>query len=265
MQRLLKYEFIKKSKLFLIAIITAIIFNILLGALFGEGGIAVFLSLLPLALVILYTIELIKTYSDDVNKKTGYMIFLTPNSGYSIIGSKLIFTLIVALIFFVTYILFLASNLSILVISKYSMSGFLEMFNKVIEEINILFKKSVGFNIGDILLLMFMALSSTIVFTLTVYASITLRKSIFSDIKYGGLISFIIFILLNIIIAKCSELVFNMLDINYMVYGLNIDVTKSYPSEFMFKLCMLSSAYNIVVCAILMLFSGYLLEHKINL
>ena len=89
MLKLIKFEFIRKYKLLSMTLISAIALNILAISR-GPGGSTMFILLFPLVLSVLYLIDIIKMYSEDLNKKTGYMLFMTPNSGYKIISSKLL-------------------------------------------------------------------------------------------------------------------------------------------------------------------------------
>ncbi|QSX05524.1 hypothetical protein JYG23_12710 [Sedimentibacter sp. zth1] len=267
MIKLIKYEFIKKSKLFLILLVSSILANVALGLIYDMSGIAIFLGLSPIILGILYIYELIKTYSDALNKNTGYMTFMTPNSGYKIIGSKLLFTLLVGLIFFIGYIMFVGVNGLIIVIRNFPLGQLKEGFTTLLIELNEVAKQLLNMNIGDVLLFVLMILVSSIVFTLTVYSSITIRKSLFSNTKYGGVLSFIIFIVLNLIIGKLGELLSRGVNLDYTIQQINIsnNINITYPSKYMFTLFMVMIVYNAVVSLVLMISSGYLLEHKINL
>ncbi len=266
MLKLIKYEFIKKSKLLLILLVTAILANIGLGLAYGENGMGMFLGLSPLVLGIIYLYELIKTYSDDLNKKTGYMLFMTPNSGYKIIGSKLITIILVGFIFFTSYMIFVLANLSII---AYKMVGDFSLIadgiNQLIEGLNMLISGTLGINIGDLLLIFIVGIVSSIVFVLTVYAAITIRKSIFSNTKFGGLLSFIIFVIINVIYSNLAELVGNMFKIETIVTEISANLTVTHPSSQIFLLFAAMIVFNCIIASILMLGSGYLVEKKINL
>lgn len=266
MLKLLKYEFIKKSKLLLILLITAILANIGLGIAYGENGIGMFLVLSPLVLGIIYLYELIKTYSDDLNKKTGYMLFMTPNSGYKIIGSKLITIILVGFIFFTSYMIFVLTNLSII---AYKMVGDFSLIadgiNQLIEGLNMIINGTLGISIGDLILIFIVGIVSSIVFVLTVYAAITIRKSIFSNTKFGGILSFIIFVIINVIYSKLGDLVGNLFKFESITNEISSNVIVTYPSSMMFELFAVLIVFNCIIASLLMLGSGYLIEKKINL
>lgn len=266
MLKLIKYEFVKKSKLLLILLVVAILANIGLVLALKDVGIALFLGFTPLALVILYLYELIRTYSDDLNKKTGYMLFMTPNSGYKIIGSKLIFIITEGAILFVSYLIFVFFNL--VGIAYKATGSFSEIFYGIRQIINLVNSTTVmqfGINIGDLLLIVMMILTSAIVFALIVYSAMTIRKSIFSETKFGGLLSFIIFVIINYIYGKLYDVVSRAFQFNVITERINTNITVSYPSASMFKIFGIMIIFNTIVSAALMLSSGYLIEKKINL
>jgi hypothetical protein len=266
MLKLIKYEFIKKSKLLLILLITAILANLAVAVAFGEYGIGLFLGLTPIALIILYLYELIRTYSDDLNKKTGYMLFMTPNSGYKIIGSKLIFIITEGLILFVSYLIFLFINICALALKATGdFSEITHAVNEIINAVNSGVIAQFGINLGDVLLIVLMILVSAIVFTLIVYSAMTIRKSIFSDIKYGGIISFIIFIGLNYVYGKLANLISTAFQFEVITERINTNFAMTYPSSAMFEMFGITIAFNVIISILLLLGSGYLIEKKINL
>ena len=266
MFKLIKYEFIKKNKLLLIILVVAILANLALGLIYGENGMAIFLGLSPLVLGIIYLYELIRTYSDDLNKKTGYMLFMTPNSGYKIIASKLITIILEGLLFGLFYSIFVFLNLSII---AYKMVGdfslITEGIRQIIQGFNMLVNGTFGINIGDLMLIFIMGVVSAILFILTVYAAITLRKSIFSNAKFGGVLSFIIFVIINIVIGELAGLVEKIFNFRYVVQNINSTVSVTYPSAAMFEIFSVMIVFSSIMAAALMLGSGYLVEKKINL
>lgn len=266
MLKLIKYEFVKKSKLLLILLITAIIANLAIAIAFGDTGVGLFLGFTPFALIVLYLYELIRTYSDDLNKKTGYMLFMTPNSGYKIIGSKLIFIITEGLILFVSYLIFLIVNIIALALKATGdFSEITHAINEMIRAINSGVIAQFGMNLGDVLLIVLMILVSAVVFALIVYSAMTIRKSIFSNIKYGGLLSFIIFIGLNYVYGKLANLVSIAFQFEVVTERINTNFTMTYPSSAMFELFGITIAFNIIISILLILGSGYLIEKKINL
>ncbi|HHZ02498.1 MAG TPA: hypothetical protein GX396_06125 [Tissierellia bacterium] len=263
MFKLIKYEFIKKYRLITLILITAVAFNIFLIFRGAEGSL-LFLIFSPIVLYILYLVDIIKMYGDDLNKKTGYMIFMTPNSGYKIITSKLLTAVLEGLGLLFIYFLFFIAN-SLYIIS--SLGGYIGL-SHVINEINSFFSGNIGyqFNIVHLFLFLLTAMVVLIAFITTVYTAITIRKSLFSEVKYGGLLSFIIFVFINWTISWLSDRFFDFLSIT--TYNNNfeflIDTGRFLPDTFyMFLLPIV--AFALIQIMVLAAFSGYLLEKKINL
>lgn len=268
MLKLIKYEFIKKSKLLLILLISAILANIGLVLAYGTEVILIFLSVAPVILVVLYLFELIMTYSEDLNKKTGYMLFMTPNSGYKILGSKLITIFLEGILLLTSYFIFSVVNLSVMAYKKAGDFSFIgDAMREIVDAFNKLLSGTLGINIGDLGLIFILLLTVSIIFVLTVYTAITIRKSIFSNAKFGGVLSFIIFVILNIVYGKLADLIGHIFNFQNVAVTTQIsaNVAVSYPSAHMFKIFTVLIIFNCITASILMLCSGYLIEKKINL
>lgn len=255
MLNLIKYEFVKKYKLALAALIISASLNIFL-ITNGAAGSAMFLAFFPMVMAIIYIGDIIKMYSDDLNKKSGYMLFMTPHSGYEIIVSKLITAVIEGLAILLLYFIYTLINGAYIIY----VSGADINFNEIINAVNSLLSGSLGFNLGHVFMFLLTALLFLISFITTVYTAMTIRKSIFSEIKFGGALSFLIFILLNFAISKVSSEVFNLLTPYYNTF------TMSRPTATELVYIMMPiNIWSIVQSIILTLCSGYLLENKINL
>lgn len=255
MLNLIKYEFAKKYKLALAALIISASLNIFLIAN-GVAGSAMFLAFFPMVMAIVYIGDIIKMYSDDLNKKSGYMLFMTPHSGYEIIVSKLITAVIEGLAILLLYFIYTLINGAYIIY----MSGADINFNEIINAVNSLLSGSFGFNLGHVFMFLLTALLFLISFITTVYTAMTIRKSIFSEIKFGGALSFLIFILLNFAISKVSSEVFNL----FTPYYNTFTMSRPTATELVY-IMMPINIWSIAQSIILTLCSGYLLENKINL
>lgn len=249
MLNLIKYEFIRKYRMFAVLIVTTILAGIFMSLKFGESGLPVFAIILSIGMFILYSVDVVKMYSQDINKKTGYMIFMTPNSGYTVIGSKVITALLEGLGMLIFFILIVTLNSAII----YGPSEFLK----------IRFLNG-GLSFNEVILNIFIVLTAVLLFAmqflLTIYSSITIRKSVLANVKLKGLISFGIFLLLNYIIGKISAIPYDMLG-----YSTDIAIIDGPLAGEMFKLLSPAMITSIIMCALLTFLSGYLLEKKINL
>ncbi|MEL7649685.1 MAG: hypothetical protein AAGU76_16440 [Sedimentibacter sp.] len=256
MLKLIKYEFLRKYKLIAITVVSAAALNLFLMTR-GAAGSASFLMLFPMVLAVMYVSDVIRMYSDDLNKKSGYMLFMTPNSGYKIIVSKLAAAVLEGLGILLLYFVFILINGAVMV---YQTRRFID-FSEIMEDINILLSGNIGINLGHIFIFLFAALVFVIGFIVTVYTAMTIRKSIFSEIRFGGLLSFIIFIALNWALTYSSEKIYSLVS---PYYGSSMNAAGISPSELAVMVFPVI-AVSIIQSIALTIGSGYLLEKKINL
>ncbi|MCG8484835.1 MAG: hypothetical protein MJA31_16095 [Clostridia bacterium] len=200
---LIKYEFIKKYRMFMVVCITTIIAGIAISIRFGESGFPLFSGLLAVGLFVLYAVDIVMMYSQDINKKTGYMIFMTPNSGYAIIASKVITALLEGLGMLVFFILAMTIN-------GLMIFGPGELFEISFWNIDIPYQQIVT----NLFIILTTALLFAIQFLLTIYSAITIRKSVLSNVKFKGLISFAIFLLLNYVIEKIYTIPYEIMNLS---------------------------------------------------
>lgn len=249
MLNLIKYEFVKKYRMFMAVIFTTILAGIYTSLKFGERGLAALAIILSVGLFILYAVDVVRMYSQDINRKTGYMIFMTPNSGYTVIGSKVITALLEGLGMLIFFILAMILNGTIV----FGPSNFFE----------ISFLNG-GLPFNDLILYMSIVLTTVLLFAiqflLTIYSAITIRKSVLANVKLKGLISFGIFIALNYIVGKIYEMPYNILN-----YSENVEIVNMPLPIELFKMLAPLMVTSIILCAALTFLSGYLLEKKINL
>jgi hypothetical protein len=254
MLNLIKYEFVKKNKIYAITLIMTIVINILLITR-GAAGSSIFLAFFPMVMAVFYIVDILKMYSDDLNKKSGYMLFMTPNSGYKIIVSKLITAVVEGFAILLLYFIYILINGSYIIYT----AGIDINYNEIINAVNGLLSGSFGFNLGHIFMFLITGLLFLISFLTTAYTAMTIRKSIFSEVKFGGALSFIIFIVINWGISSISSEFFNLLTPVYDSFSANPSA-----SELVYILFPIN-VVSIIQIIILTFCSGYLLEQKINL
>jgi len=257
MFKIIKYDFIRKYKLILIILIAAVFLNLLAIVKFSVQGGVMFLGLFPIAMILLYIVDIIKMYSDDLNKKSGYMLFMTSYSGYKIIVSKLITAILEAIAILLLYLIFILIN------SIYfsTTQGFDLNVNEIISAVNTILSGRLGFNLGHVFVFLLTVLVFATGFILTAYTSITIRKSIFSETKFGGVLSFIIFIALNWASSFSSSKLMSILPPYYDISG---DLGQISATQLIIALLPII-ILSVVESILMTLGSGYLLEKRINL
>lgn len=260
MFKILKYDFIRKYKFIAIIVFSAIFLNLLLIAKFNIQGSFTFIGIFPFVLIVIYITDIIKMYSDELNKTTGYMLFMTSNSGYKIIISKVITAIFEGLLILLLYFIIIVVN-SIYINSVQGYSFNIDL-SEIIKSINLFLSGYFGFNLGHLFIILFTSLSFIISFILTVYTSNTIRKSIFSEIKLGGFLSFIIFIALNWATSYTSGKILSWIKPNFnFVITAKDFITSTELAMMLLPVIMIS----MVQSTLMIIISGYLLENKINL
>jgi hypothetical protein len=257
MYNLIKFEFARKKMSLAIAAALTVIGQIFVLFKFfqldevsrnaaGDEIFGIFLGVTMVGFGILYFIDIIFLFRNDLFKQEGYMLFMTPHNGYTILGSKLIFGLLEGLAIAIVYVGLLFLNLKV-------------MLNVPIDF------EMIGVNgimimtgIKGLILGIFMLIE----FALTVYLSFALFKSLFNNTRFKGLITFGIFIVINIVKSKFVEVVANILGKNFT----NVEIT---ATDLMLESVNTAINYGLVAtilsAVILFIGTGYLLENRINL
>lgn len=257
MLTLIKYEF--RKHLVVIAILVAMIIGIQAFALYsiasGENAfVALAFSLIMFgvfaSVVMIFTLG-IQTYSRELGSRNSYMMFMTPHTPYTIIASKLLFTFFVALI--ATAITVMCGIIDWhLLMDTSDKSFWIRMIIKSIEDFfdNYFDMEFTQFlmSISVTLILLWLTVFTYIC---VAYFSITLSATAFSNRKGRGLLSFIIFVVICIILAKISD----MLPDAQMGTGYIQDLTEP----------LWSYILDIVAIAGAIAGTGYLLDKKISL
>lgn len=260
MFKIIKYDFIRKYKLLLITIICSILLNLLAVAKNGVNGSFGFLIAFPILIAILYIGDIIKMYSDDLNKKSGYMLFMTSHSGYQVVVSKVITAILEGLTILLLYLIFIIINsLYISFVQGFELNV---NIGEVIKAINLVLSGNLGFNLGHVFVFLLTAFVLAISFIMTAYTAITIRKSLFSEVKLGGFLSFVIFVGLNWATSFTSGKLMSALSPNYenaINFGSRISATE------LVMLLLPVMILSAVESVIMIIGSGYLLEKKINL
>lgn len=137
-------------------------------------------------------------------------------------------------------------------------------YSQIVRGVNQLLSGTFGFNLGHVLVLLIAVLAFLIAFITTVYTAMTIRKSIFSEIKFGGLFSFIIFLLINWLLSLVSDKFHDIMTPYYD--SINAVSNAGNISAGGLALILLPIISVFIIQAIVLTgFSGYLLEKKINL
>lgn len=253
MLRLMKYEMRKNI------LGVAILFSIIMGlecyflvSAFASSGEHTIISAAILMLVTFVAyfcvfIFGINTYSKELKSKSGYMTFMTPISSFTVIGSKLLVTLLEGIFFAVLLIVLACIDMAVME------AQFPE--TKIFTDFVDMFVTAMDINAGEILLgILGSILELLITFVAIVsmaYLAITLSSTAFQNRKFKGIISTIIFIVIMVIVSEVAELILN-------------DASASNTFD-LFIAMIPAFLYYIAVAVISIFVSGTLLEKKVSL
>ena len=208
MLRLLKYELRKTlfSKLILLGV-TAIAQAVFLIGLWGKkentmavgAGLLFFIAVSGIALMGILSLA---TLHKDMNTRQGYMLFMTPNSCYKILGAKVIecgLSLMIAGAFFFGLGVLDFS----LLLGKDNNEQIWKMFNEILTSIN----SQIKLDAPHLSALAFCMLASWLCTITTAYLSDVVISSLLNGKKGNWVITFVLFIALNYGIEKLLTLV----------------------------------------------------------
>lgn len=206
MLKLMKYEY-KKNRimLLLLAAVTAALELFFLGTVvFDDMGLIPYaIILLALAAVISFTIVLIfgiTNYKSELNSKSCYLIFMTPNSSLKIILSKMLYILALSIVTVIVFTGLMFIDLSVLM-------GYLgeTIDMSMIKEVFTLLLDMAGVDTQLVGAYLLVGMISSVVGMFSIfgiaYLAITLSKTVLNNNKYNGILSFVFFIILMIIVS----------------------------------------------------------------
>lgn len=236
MFKLIKYEFRKQllSKV-IILLVLAILEILFLFGLFTEkedliGTAMILFTILTFGAMFFVSFESILTFSNDLRTKHSYMLFLTPHSSYSIVGAKVISSMLQILLTTAAFVAFALINFSIVAIRYSTINEVFKMFKagfRMLLDINL--------NMGDFLLVLLSGILSWIAIVIVAMLSITLSTTLLSTVKWKGVLSVVFFLVLN-------WGIYNFLDV-ITPETQALFARSSYILSCMYMMCIVTLAY----------------------
>lgn len=224
MLKLMKYEFKKQKFSKLVILFVAVLLEVyFLFSLFMDkmqeiNKAMVFFLVLTFGALFFVCFESIFTFSNDLKQKCSYMLFLTPNSAFSVIGAKVLSSAI-------TIILTGLSFLGVFLLNGTLMLAKYDSLNKIVDIVKSAFESIMqidGFTI-NLLISTFVLMLCSWLLTLTLaFFAITLSTTFLANSKARGVVSFVIFLLLNIVFSKISDV--GTFNVRYMTIRCIYDI-----------------------------------------
>lgn len=255
MLKLVKYEFSKSRFILLIATVIFVILegwyliNYALDDMETMGVAAGFLTLAAIASFFMVFVMGIVSYSNELKSKQGYMIFMTPTSTLKIVLSKLV------------YVFFLGTVV-IGIVGMATLFDFKLLADKMNQEFPILemldlLDKAFGIDVLEGITLIGLQLLTSIMSFYSVvvmaYLAITFSATVLQNNKVREIISFVLFIVIVIALARVEEIM----------------ITKEITAVSTFVEALIyivpSLIYNTVITVLGIMGTTYLLDKKISL
>ena len=203
MLKLIKYELRKTwiTKAILLAI-TAIAEVLYLIGLYGERDALTSTGVLLLAFlafggVLVIGLESILTLHRDMNTRQGYMLFMTPNSCYKILGAKVLECGVSILLAGAFYFALGALDITLLL----AKAGQLDRLWKLIQEFLTHFSvagRPVEINLRALSAVTFVLLTGWISFVTTACLADIICAALLNGKKHNGIISFLLFVVISL-------------------------------------------------------------------
>ena len=209
MSKLIKYEFRKTwpAKLVVLAF-TLIAEIVFLVGVFGDNPDRTGIGIALLALTAMFGIFAIGVQSlvilhRDMSTKQSYMLFMTPNSRWAILGAKVLENGLSVLLSGVFFALLALGDLSLLLGKNHQ----LEQLWTMIQDVWRSFNAEIELNQMNFLLFALLIVVSWVNTVMTAVLADVVACALLNGKRFSGLIAFILFFVLNYLTAKIGSLV----------------------------------------------------------
>lgn len=199
MFKLMKYEFRKTwvTKLILLGITAAaeaaFLFNLYTDKEDGLAASIGILTLLAVFGVLFIGLQSVITLHRDMNTKQGYMLFMTPNSCYKILGAKVLENGLSILVTGAFYFALGALDITLLFAKQGQLNQIWQLLQDVIKSIN----EEIPLTADALAAFTFSLLAGWISTVVTAYLADVISAALLNGKSFNGVISFVIFLALN--------------------------------------------------------------------
>ncbi|MBQ9120480.1 MAG: hypothetical protein IJY09_10600 [Lachnospiraceae bacterium] len=207
MLKLMKYEFRKQlfSKLAIAGILILLEIYFFYGLLADNGDAmgtsAGLLGALTFVAILYVSFECIFTFNNDLKTKQSYMLFMTPQSTYSIMGAKILSAILQIILVALVFGAVVAADVFAIIAKNGNVKDFLELCQQFIQAV---FELEV--DAGTVVIVLAEILVEWMLLVILGMFSITLSTTFMANSKARGVVSFVIFIALNVVLSKVSNL-----------------------------------------------------------
>ena len=202
MLKLMKYEFKKTwiTKLILLGVTAVAEIAFLVGLYTdkeGPLGLSIFvLMMLAFGGVLVIGLESVLILHRDMNTKQSYMLFMTPNSCYSILGAKVLECGISIFITGAFYFALGALDVTLLFAKQGQLNRIWEMIQDIISSFSVN-GHALTLNLESMAGFAFSLLTAWISTVTTAYLAVTVSAALLNGKRFNGLLSFVLFLALS--------------------------------------------------------------------
>lgn len=199
MFKLMKYEFRKTwiTKLILLGITAAaeiwFLVSLYMEKEDGLAGSIGILTLLAVFGVLFIGLQSVITLHRDMNTKQSYMLFMTPNSCYKILGAKVLENGLSIALTGAFYFALGALDISLLFAKQGQLNQIWQMIQDMLKSIN----EQIPLNAEGLAAFTFSLLAGWISTVVTAYLADVISAALLNGKSFNGVISFVIFLALN--------------------------------------------------------------------
>ncbi|MBQ9264889.1 MAG: hypothetical protein IJ189_11875 [Clostridia bacterium] len=207
MSKLMKYEFRKTlaTKLILLGITAVAEIAFLLGLYLEKTRLlatsVAILTLLAIGGILMIGLGSILIFHRDINTKQSYMLFMTPNSCYKILGAKVIENGLSILLGGAFFFTLGAIDIALL----FAKEGNIQEMWKWIEDLIHSINKNIQLDAKGLACVTFGLLSSWIATVTTAYLAEAVSAALLNGKKYNGVLSFALFLVITILLSWLGQ------------------------------------------------------------
>lgn len=250
MFNLIKYELKGYFKDFIIILGIIALVNILLYTrmnTWSKGAIVSLSFLVTFGAFIIVLIWNIKLFSRDMYEDSGYLLFTLPQTGYSVLGAKLITSIIQALIVGAVALIFNFISLQIL-------DDFRNNAQMVFSNINP--------NLAPISVMS--SLLNYVFFLTTIYFSIALSKIAIKKRRFGKLGAFVIFVVFSLIVGKITMTISKAFPQSFKLNLLSAQSQLSFYGPGDISINIAATIFSVILFVLMFITTSYIIENKID-
>ncbi len=214
MLKLMRYEFRKTwfTKVILLAITALAEIAYLIGLYADREGLmatGVFLlMLLAVGGLLVIGLGSVVTLHRDMNTKQSYMLFMTPNSCYSILGAKVLECGISILLTGAVFFALGALDVTLLFARSGELKALWDWVRQLLASITVNGRALMSdLRLQSLLSVTFSLLSGWLLTVTTIYLAVVISSALLNGKRFSGLISFVIFLILAWGCARLASLI----------------------------------------------------------